>query len=69
MEFYPVLPAEAMPAERDADGAPAGVVAVRPADLRRPGGDGASALVAGGPARCAPARTWCSAIRWRWRRR
>jgi hypothetical protein len=47
MEFYPVLPAEAMPAERDAGGAPAGVVAVRPADLRRPGGDGPSALVAG----------------------
>jgi hypothetical protein len=47
MEFYPVFPADAIGAERGADGAPTGVVAIRPADLRRPGGDGASALVAG----------------------
>ena len=47
MEFYPVLPADAIRAERGPGGAPTGVVAVRPADLRRPGGDGASALVAG----------------------
>ena len=47
MEFYPVLPADAIGAERGAGSAPTGVVAIRPADLRRPGGDGASALVAG----------------------
>jgi hypothetical protein len=47
MEFYPGLPADAIPAGRDADGGLAGAVAVRPADLRRPGGGVESALVAG----------------------
>ena len=49
MEFYPVLPADAIPAGCDAGGVPAGVVAIRPADLRRPG-RGVSALVAGADA-------------------
>ena len=45
MEFYPVLPADAIPAGCDADGGPTGVVAIRPTDLRRPG-RGVSALLA-----------------------
>ncbi len=49
MEFYPVLPADAIPAGCDAGGVPAGAVAIRPADLRRPG-HGVSALVAGADA-------------------
>jgi len=46
MEFYPVLPAGAIPAG-GGGGVPPGIVAVRPGDLRRPGRGGASALVAG----------------------
>jgi len=46
MEFYPVLPADASPrADADACGASAGIVAVRPGDLCRPGQDGVSALM------------------------
>ena len=41
MEFYPVLPADAIRAERGPGGAPTGVVAVRPADLPRERGIGA----------------------------
>jgi hypothetical protein len=45
------LPAAASPrAGADACGAPAGIVAVRPGDLRRPGLGGVSALVAVPPA-------------------
>lgn len=47
MEFYPALPADAIGAGCDARRVPAGMVAVRPADLRRPGVGGSSALVAG----------------------
>ncbi len=47
MEFYPALPADAIGAGCDACRVPAGMVAVRPADLRRPGVGGSSALVAG----------------------
>ena len=47
MEFYPVLPAEAIPGAGDGDGTPPGIVAVRPGDLRRPGWGAVSALVAG----------------------
>lgn len=46
MEFYPVSPAAAIPAPWEAGGGLSGIVAVRPGDLRRPGG-GVSALVAG----------------------
>jgi hypothetical protein len=46
MEFYPVVPAGAIPASRSADGVPAGLAAIRPGDLCFPGG-GVSALVAG----------------------
>ena len=47
MEFYPSLPADASPGAggRDARGVAPGIVAVRPADLRRPGRGGVSALV------------------------
>ena len=47
MEFYPSLPADASPGAggMDARGAAPGIVAVRPADLRRPGLGGVSALV------------------------
>ena len=47
MEFYPVLPADASPGAggMDAPGVMPGIVAVRPADLRRPGRGGVSALV------------------------
>ena len=47
MEFYPTLPADASPGAggRDARGVTPGIVAVRPADLRRPGLGGVSALV------------------------
>ena len=43
MEFYPVFPADAIGAERGADGAPTGVVAIRPATVpsRRGRGIGA----------------------------
>ena len=47
MEFYPALPADAIGAGCDAWRVPAGMVAVRPAALRRPGVGGSSALVAG----------------------
>jgi hypothetical protein len=46
MEFYRTLPADAIPAVQDAGGVPAGMIAVRPADLRRPGRGGVSPLVA-----------------------
>ena len=47
MEFYPTLPTDATPAPGGDDGrTPAGMVAVRPADLIRPGRGGVSALVA-----------------------
>lgn len=46
MEFYRVLPADAIPPGQEIAGPPPGVVAVRPGDLRRPGLGGASALVA-----------------------
>jgi hypothetical protein len=45
MEFYPVSPAAAISASCD-PGALAGMVAIRPGDLRLPSG-GVSALVAG----------------------
>jgi hypothetical protein len=47
MEFYPTLPADASPGAggMDARGVPPGIVAVRPADLRKPGLGGVSALV------------------------
>jgi len=47
MEFYPTLPAGASPGAggRDTRGVAPGIVAVRPADLRRPGLGGVSALV------------------------
>ena len=47
MEFYPVLPAGAIPGAGDGDGTPPGIVAMRPGDLRRPGWGAVSALVAG----------------------
>jgi Insertion element 4 transposase N-terminal/Transposase DDE domain len=48
MEFYPTWPVGASPVPAYGDGGmPAGMVAVRPADLIRPGRGGASALVAG----------------------
>src|SRR5450755_4238994 len=52
MEFYPALPADASPGAGgvDARGATPGIVAVRPADLRRPGRGGVSALVTVPPA-------------------
>ncbi len=52
MEFYPTLPADASPGAggRDARGVTLGIVAVRPADLRRPGRGGVSALVTVQPA-------------------
>ena len=46
MEFYPVLPVGAIPASRGDGGVPAGIVAIRPGDLRVPGG-AVSAVVAG----------------------
>ena len=47
MEFYPVLRAGASPAPGDDDGGqPAGMVAVRPADLARPGRGGTTAVLA-----------------------
>ena len=48
MEFYPTLPADASPVAggMDTRGVAPGIVAVRPADLRRPGRSGVSALVA-----------------------
>jgi hypothetical protein len=52
MEFYRVLPADAIPAGGDRAGPPPGIVAVRPGDLRKPGLGGVSALVTvppGGP--------------------
>jgi Insertion element 4 transposase N-terminal len=55
MKFYPVLPAGAIPADCDGVGAPPGIVAFRPGDLRLPGQGGASALVAG-PAAGQPVR-------------
>jgi hypothetical protein len=47
MEFYPSLPADASPGAGGMDprGVTPGIVAVRPADLRRPGRGGVSALV------------------------
>ena len=47
MEFYPTLPADASSrgGGADARGVAPGIVAVRPADLRRPGRGGVSALV------------------------
>src|SRR5258708_16240994 len=47
MEFYPTLPADASAGGGGADarGTAPGIVAVRPADLRRPGLGGVSALV------------------------
>jgi hypothetical protein len=52
MEFYPTLPADASPGAGgvDARGVMPGIVAVRPADLRRPGRGGVSALVTVPPA-------------------
>src|ERR1035438_2526891 len=52
MEFYPTLPADASPGAGgvDARGVMPGIVAVRPADLRRPGRGGCSALVTVPPA-------------------
>jgi hypothetical protein len=52
MEFYPTLPADASPGAggMDARGVRPGIVAVRPADLRRPGLGGVSALVTVPPA-------------------
>ena len=52
MEFYPSLPADASPGAggMDTRGVAPGIVAVRPADLRRPGRGGVSALVAVPPA-------------------
>lgn len=52
MEFYPTLPADASPGAGgvDARGMTPGIVAVRPADLRRPGRGGVSALVTVPPA-------------------
>lgn len=47
MEFYPVSPACAIAARFESGGVPAGIVAVRPGGLRRPGRGGVSALVAG----------------------
>ena len=49
MEFYPTLPADASPVAggMDARGVRPGIVAVRPADLRRPGRGGVSALPPG----------------------
>ncbi len=49
MEFYPTLPAGASPGAggMDTRGVAPGIVAVRPADLRRPGRSGVSALVTG----------------------
>ena len=49
MEFYPTLPADASPVAggMDARGVRPGIVAVRPADLRRPGRGGVSALLPG----------------------
>jgi len=47
MDFYPVLPAGAIPGAGDGDGTPPGIVAVRPGDLRRPRWGAVSALVAG----------------------
>ena len=51
MEFYPTLPADASPGAggMDAPGVMPGIVAVRPADLRRPGRGGVSALVTVSP--------------------
>jgi len=46
MEFYPDLPADAIPASCDAGGVRTGIVAVRPGNLCFPGG-AVSALVAG----------------------
>ncbi len=47
MKFYPTLPAGTSPVPAHGDGGmPAGMVAVRPADLIRPSLGGASALVA-----------------------
>ncbi len=50
MEFYPVSPADAIPAGGESDGPPPGIVAVRPGDLRKPGLGGVSALVMVPPA-------------------
>ncbi len=52
MEFYPTLPADASPGAggMDAPGVMPGIVAVRSADLRRPGRGGVSALVTVPPA-------------------
>lgn len=50
MEFYPVSPADAIPAGRASGGPPPGIVAVRPGDLRKPGLGGISALVTVPPA-------------------
>ena len=50
MEFYPVSPADAIPAGRTSGGPPPGIVAVRPGDLRKPGRGGISALVTVPPA-------------------
>ena len=52
MEFYPTLPADASPVAggMDARGVRPGIVAVRPADLRRPGRGGVVGFAAPGPA-------------------
>src|SRR6266849_7203800 len=52
MEFYPTLPADASTGGGGADarGTAPGIVVVRPADLRRPGLGGVSALVTVPPA-------------------
>jgi hypothetical protein len=49
MELYPTLPADASPVASDIDdrGVTPGIVAMRPADLRRPGRGGVSALLPG----------------------
>ena len=45
MEFYPTLPDDAIPPAGHGDGAPPGMVAMRPGDLRRPGRGAVSAVV------------------------
>ena len=50
MEYYPILPAFAIPPAGHGDGAPPGTIAVRPGDLRRPGRGTVSALVTVPPA-------------------
>jgi hypothetical protein len=49
MEFYPVSRAYAISSGREGDGLPAGIIAIRPGGLRRPGLGGVSALVVAAP--------------------